>query len=63
MTDGKINASEYKIVSNCLLAMWMDEYIKDREYYKIMNKLNEYAKKCGIVDKVEVRNNNENNGD
>ena len=53
MKDGKINANEYKIVSNCILAMWMDEYLKDGEYYKIIDKLNDYAKKCGISDKVK----------
>lgn len=53
MKDRKINAKEYKIVSNCILAMWMDEYLKDAEYYRIIDKLNDYAKKCGISDKTE----------
>ena len=53
MKDGKINAKEYKIVSDCILTMWMDEYLKDEEYYKIIDKLNDYAKKCGISDKVK----------
>lgn len=53
MKDGKINVKEYKIVSNCILAMWMDEYLKDGEYYRIIDKLNDYAKKCGIFDMAE----------
>lgn len=53
MVDRKININEYMIVSNCLLAMWMDEYIKDQEYNQIMDKLNKYAKECGILDKTE----------
>ncbi len=53
MTNGKINAGEYSIVSNCLLAMWMDGHLKDREYNQIMDRLNEYARKCRISDKAE----------
>ena len=53
MKDGKIDAKEYKIVSDCILAMWMDYYLKDREYNMIIDKLNDYAKDCGIYDNVE----------
>lgn len=53
MIDRKINAGEYSIVSNCLLAMWMDGHLKDREYNQIMDRLNEYARKCRISDKTE----------
>lgn len=53
MKDGKINVKEYKIISNCILAMWMDGYLKDGEYYRIIDKFNDYAKKCGISDKAK----------
>ena len=53
MKDRRINAAEYVVVSNCLLAMWLDGHLKDREYNYIMDRLNEYARKCGISDKVE----------
>jgi hypothetical protein len=56
MKDGKINTKEYIIVSNCVLAMWIDKYLKDGEYYIIIDKLNDYAKKCGISDKADGRN-------
>lgn len=53
MRNGKINAKEYKIVADCVLAMWMDNRLRDSEYYSFINKLNEYAKECGIKEKQE----------
>ena len=50
MTDRKINAKEYKTVSDCMLAMWMDNRLKDAEYYSFMDKLNKYARDCGIKE-------------
>lgn len=53
MKGGQIDAIEYTIVSNCLLGMWLDGYLKDREYNQIMDRVNEYARKCGIRDKAQ----------
>lgn len=53
MIDRKINASEYKTVCDCVLAMWMDKRLRDAEYYAFMNRLNEYAKDCGIKERGE----------
>ena len=54
MTNRKITAEEYKIVSDCMLAMWMDNRLRDSEYYSFMNRLNEYAEYCGIKEREKV---------
>ena len=50
MNKGKINAKEYKTISDCILAMWMDNRFTDTEYSKLMDKINDYAESCGVKD-------------
>ena len=52
MLNRQINSEEYKIVADCLLAMWMDNRLKDSEYYSFMDVFNVYAKDCGIREQT-----------
>ena len=44
--NGVIN---YRVCANALLMMWMDKVLTDGEYGHIMDKLNAYAIKEGLI--------------
>lgn len=48
-----MNVKQYKECADAVLMLWVFEVITDAEYHVIMNKLNNYAHKCGIRDRAK----------
>lgn len=46
-----MTVAEYKEYTTALLKMWMDNLIKDSEYYRIIDRINDRAHESGIHER------------
>lgn len=46
--------TNYRLCANALLMMWMDNVLTDGEYGHIMDKLNAYAIKEGLIKDAKM---------